>query len=389
MAASPAPARADTFQAASAPPVVTIVSVPDQPFQPGYTNSSWGPGGSDGANTLGSGDYEIDVSVAEANGVDDVEDVSLCVFEISHESECSPSTDEGPDPRWAMLLTWTRPAEASLWGAGRDGFAKVGTNNYALSERVVWGDQVATYDDGSFTGWVADRFHTYLRFTFAVSDAMHADCWWRAKAIATNTSSQSNSGQGEYDNVSVLGVSYFGWVTTARQGLDYGTLEGTPGDPGWTVRTGSLGSFVANATSSIYLQSEDFTYTGALSSDGPATIELQSEAVDPEDLASGQARLDCTFGDDFDPAAVNFTAVTDVPSPVAYEALEGGTGESGDATLTDTCRLLYAGGAPVTKVSYEAYVWVGIGPMSSPWGSYNPLSGALPGQDTNYVVTVP
>ena len=231
MAGVPAPTRADTFEAASAAPVVTIIRTPNRPFQPAYTNSAWGPGDPTGGNVEGAGrSYTIDVTVTEANGANDIETVELCVFDADHADSCSPATEEGPDPRWAMLLRWTRPVDADASGGGNSGFAKAGWNNYALDETSSWADEVCAYDGPVAVSCTADRFHTDLHFVFYVSDAMHAGGSWNARVIATNSSSQSNGGEnagGSTDNVPTMGVSYFGWVTTARTGLDYGTIEGT------------------------------------------------------------------------------------------------------------------------------------------------------------------
>ena len=398
IAGAPQPARADTFGAASAEPLVTITRTPDEPFQPAYTNSAWGPGDPTGGNGDGAGrSYAIDVTVTEANGADDIETVELCVFDTDYETECSPSTEEGPDPRWAMLLTWTRPVDAEAIGGGNSGFAKVGTNNYALDATSSWSDEVCTYEGQVAVSCTADRFHTDLHFVFYVSDAMHAGPWWSARVVATNSAGQFNRGQNaraNTDNVATMGVSYFGWVTTARSGLDYGTIEGTTDDVGFATRSGSLGSFVANGSSSIFLQAQDFTYEGPLSVDVPTTVRLHTEGSDLP-LASGEVRLDCSPSDTFSPDAPSTVNVIDVPIPILSQVFLYGTGEAGDTTLVNTCRLSYAGGAPITKVAYEAYVWVGIGPSApysadSSWNANGldgdqPLDGAVPGDDTRYV----
>ena len=398
MAGVPAPTRADTFEAASAAPVVTIIRTPNRPFQPAYTNSAWGPGDPTGGNVEGAGrSYTIDVTVTEANGANDIETVELCVFDADHADSCSPATEEGPDPRWAMLLRWTRPVDADASGGGNSGFAKAGWNNYALDETSSWADEVCAYDGPVAVSCTADRFHTDLHFVFYVSDAMHAGGSWNARVIATNSSSQSNGGEnagGSTDNVPTMGVSYFGWVTTARTGLDYGTIEGTADDVGYATKTGSLGAFVANGSSSIFLQGQDFTYEGSLSMDEPASVRLHTEGS-ASPLASGEVRLDCSPTSTFSPDAPSTVNVIDVPVAILTDAFGDGTGESGDATLVNTCRLTYAGGAPVTKVDYVSYIWVGIGP-SAPYSMYStwnangldggqPLDGAAPGDDTRYV----
>lgn len=354
----------DTFTPASAAPAVDITSVPSELFQPAYTDSSYGPD-SDGTSTAGVGqDYSVDVTITEANGADDVTGATLCLYQIGNADQCSSSN---PDPRYALVLTWTRPVDGTLGSGGNDGFAKVGENNARLNGHVMdrqssWLDQVCS--DGSC---VSDRFHTDLRFWFDVSDAMHAGSGWYAKVTAVNSAEQTGS-----DEMLTEGVGYFAWVTTARTPLDYGSLDA--GDA--SEKTGALGTFVANASSVIYLQASDFTYSGDR---GTASVTL-----DPADGPdAGTVALDCAATDTF--MWGNAVRVGYTPVALVGDLFSLGTGEAGDSTLVNSCRLAYGGGAAISKVEYSATVWVGIGSANSS----TPTAGRYPGQDPTYYVIAP
>ena len=357
---APSTTTGDTFEPASAAPIATVSAVPSVPFQPAYTNSSFGATYPDGSSEDGMGtDYEVEVGVAEANGADDVTTVTLCLYEAEHVSQCSAAD---PDPRYAMVLTWTRPAGAAAGSlGGQDGFAKTGDNNYHLGGAVM---------NSSSGWWDEDAFHTRLRFVFNVSDVMHAGTDWTARATAVNSSSQSGS-----DEMLTEGVAYFAWVTTPRTPLDYGTLAA--GET--SEQTAGLGTFIANAASSIFLQGEDFTYSGDR---GSATLPLADgpadSAVDP-----GEVALDCSIGSVYVPGENLGGAirVTSAPTQVTSDQFGAGTGEAGDSLLQDACRLTYGGGAAISKVQYSALIWVGIGPSEG-----IPYAGVRPGSDPVYVI---
>ena len=349
-------ARLDTFEPASAAPVATITWVPQQAFQPAYTDSSFGAGmGGVATAHLGS-DYKVEVDIAEANGAGDVATVSICLHESGHEDECAATS---PDPRYAMVMTWTRPVGSNST-EGTDGFAIAGDNNYA--ENGAAESMVSDWTD-------TDDFHTTVRYWFDVSDAMHAGDDWYVTAVAANTIGQTGS-----DSMITSGVSYFAWVTTPRTPLDYGSL-----DVGESAsKTGSLGTFIANDSSAIYLQAEDFTYEGA---SGSATMSLATGQAG-DTVGSGEVGLDCAKGSSIGDGGA--ARIGTLPIPVVGGQFATGTGEAGDSTLEATCRLTFGGGAAISKVQYTATIWVGIGPSMG-----DPYAGGRPGSDPAYVVFAP
>lgn len=353
--------RADTFVPASAGPIVNIQNYPG-PMQPGYPDSTYGPGEDTTTNTEGSGDtYWISAQIVSTNGTVDTTSATLCVYMDGNSGECG---SESPDPRYALVILWERPSGSATTG-GSSAFSKRGTNNYLVDSASAWADE--------------DAFTTTVDWFFAVSDAMHAGTGnWNARVVAVNKDGLSNPGDGvsppNNDLIDTLSVSYFGWVTTGRTPMDFGTIS--PGESSTASATG-LGGFIANDASAIYLQASDFTYLGAL---GSATIDL-TEGTVGEMPDVDQVALDCSAGSTY--ADTDAIRVRNSPLKLQTGLFTEGTGETQDDTLTHTCRLTYGGPTrslgttSITKVEYSTKVYVGIGDagLSAPYAGSDLTSG--------------
>lgn len=371
-------ANADEFIAGKARPQVEIKTWPAT-IQPAFPASA--------------AVYTVVVEVSDADGVEDIERVELCIYDyVGGASEACAFDDA--DPRSTVQFVWdARDVVAPDPAFGPDDTGNLGFYVEQLGSRYALGeDDTANDGDDDRPVWTTTGGTTpgllTLTFTFRASNAMLAGNEWTIRATAFDTEDKSAVdyvgfferfdlcegvdpvGTTLDDNCASSGtltVNYWGEVITERQEILFGEVdEGTEEE----VLERSLGEFVANDVSFTSLTAADFQYAPG----GPGSPFVLS--LVQEFPGSGQVSLRCSPADTVETPGAIFLATT----PVEFEAsvfssvnygpfgpvgdlrsIENrGTGENALA-LIHSCALAYGGGAAVSSQTYAATVTVGIG----------------------------
>jgi hypothetical protein len=339
-AASPA-AKADTFTPGAAAPVVTITGF-SEVIQPHFGNSSQAPGGAVA--------YFVTVQVVDSDGVDTIEEVSICLFNGAS-ADGADCADFNANPKTMFYMDWLADdvieGDLAVYGPNSSGNTGFAVGNADSLYAIGGGDDLSSWETegGTTPGTLT------LTFRFYVSAAMLAGNDWTVRATATDDADLEGTATTLTDAVT---VQYFGAVTTARTSIDYGTIA-----PGASVAVidQPLGRFVANDRSETNLVGEDFTYTS-----GPFTSTL--DLVDSVTPGSGEVSLRCWRGDVAlgDSEFIRVVPITplDLPSSVfGGVGAARGTGET-PIELKHGCELFYGGGALVSSQQYQADITVGI-----------------------------
>lgn len=305
------PAVADTFTPLSDPPTVEITNAPTT-MQPNYPSSD--------------ASYSVDATIGTQGTVENLDTVTMCFYRMSGDNTCA---DAATDPKNEFKMVWTQSSNT---------FTVTGTNNYE--------------DDGSAATGLSTDLSLSISFDFKISNAMDAGLDWEVKVFAVDDDGQ-NSDQTvdmnyEFTDVeSLISVYYWGEVTTDRAGLDFGNVAANQSAD---VDGASLGAFVANDSSYIYLDATDF-------SDGNGST-LSIDTIGSPML--GEVTLSCEYGaTEYSGSSPTYVGTT-AYMPLASSLFSDGTGETPDSSQIHSCRLEYGGGATVAEVEYENTVTVAI-----------------------------
>ena len=261
--------------------------------------------------------YKV-TAIASSDVVSNLRHVTLCMVSQSLGATWCQNPGAHPDTQFEMT-----------WSQDTDTFAITGQTNYLNKGSLT------DYGDGT------DSFMSVI-FKFQVSDAMLAG-GWKLRVTATDMDDQSASA-----TASGVTVLYFGSVATQRPAVDYGTVH----QEDVNVANGrSDGTFIANGPSAVTFSATDFSRTGA-------SLPLDSGSPgQPAPL--GKVGMDCSSGSTFDVSSA--VRVTSAPALLQNNVFPTGTGEAGQNTLLNSCRLSYTGGARRHEQAVLNTVTVGIG----------------------------
>lgn len=300
------PAGADTLEQSNEPPVVSALNATGSATMQPDSDSS-------------EGTYSVTATVSDANTVQDLTTVSLCMYLDGASDTCA-----SPDGTTQALLTWTQATDTFAMndGAGAYWVDATSTENYSAGN-----------DDMGFT------------FNFKVSEAARAGNW-NAKVIAVDDAAASDS---EVDTSNTM--AYYANVDTNRAAQDYGSLAagGTSNkldiSSGTIQANGSTDVFYAAGSFNNPVESVNLTNYQAINS---------SVAVTP---AEGSYALDCQSGATFTQGSS--TRVATVATEITSAAFTTGTAEGGASDSTASCRLTNGGGVPTGTYTGTVQVTVG------------------------------
>ncbi len=260
--------------------------------------------------------YAYSVTVTDADSLEDLEDVQICLHHSLAEDGTSPGdgdpTCATTDARHSVLLTWTRATDTFTIDAGGSTFWALGT-----------GADVSTSpaDLTTTTG--------VLTFRFTVSEAMREGTW-----TASGTATDRASATGTNDEATATVAPYSSITTRVQQ--DFGILAA--GAPATATASPTV---VSNGTTELSLTAGDF-------SSGTHSFTLETDGATSDAPTSGRVTFDCVTGDTFDEGAA--TRVGSAATPIGTTTVDG-TAEGG-AAVDNTCRLVHGGGRPVDTYEF-------------------------------------
>ena len=304
-AVAPSAQADDTFTPVNLPsvPTVAIQSVPS-PLQPAYPRSTT--------------TYTVTATVSNADGFSAIDNVQMCWYLDG--GVCDPT---GSDPRSSFFMNYN---------VATDSFSVAGTNNYL--------------NVSSSTTTLSSTSRD-VNFSFKISDAMLASETWDVEVRAYNKDIDGNDQYGS-DLATNKTVNYFGYATTGRTGVAFGSiLEGSASSV--TTPGNDYGSFIANDISSLSALSTDFTHTTG----GTVDDTLALTSISPP--ASGSVRF--FLGDNRAGLIVSGTPGILYGNTGIFEE---GTGET-PQNLSSSAQVEYGGGAKFPGEQYSATVTIAIG----------------------------
>lgn len=301
----------------------------------------------------------IQVTVADADTVSDIQQVTLCFYSLQYgDSDCHV---DKLDPRNTVLMTWNNSASnpdyftisatssdngipagnASFWKLA----AGAGNGGDGVSSRTGQSDfSDSGYGDGTATSMA-------MAFRFHVSEVA-AQGEWGAKVVALD----SGGGTGSND-VDGYTVKWYGEVAAQRPDNDYGKLS----SGGSKIANGlNDGNIAANGASDITMQTTDFaqgstTLTNVASTAGAPDI---NQPLTGDQLYALDVVPNASFDDGS--SAIRLTAD---PQAVYTGMFPAATTESGSA-LKDSFRLSLGANIPYSANKYQNTVTVGIEPSA-------------------------
>ncbi len=251
-------------------------------------------------------EYSYSVTVGDADTLNDLSTVTLCLF---HSTD-GDGTCASPDPATDVKLVWTQSTNAFTVDDGTGTFWADGTASTSPT---------LTGTSGTFT------------FTFVVSEVTREGTWNATVTAADGTATA-------IDSTLTTAVNHYAAITTRGQ-QDFGTLAADTA----SMVTDSP-TVTSNGTTAYSMTSGDFT-------DGTYSFTLQTAGTPETDIdrAAGEVSYDCSQGATFD--GVSATRVGSTTTQIGATITASGTVEGG-STVANTCRLLHGGGKPVSTYSF-------------------------------------
>lgn len=299
-----APASAEEVITANTAPTVSSPSF----TMPGTTNFEPDAGGSDEL-------YIYNVTVGDAETLNDVDTVSVCLYQSLNEAA---GAGEGDDtcttinPANTVKLTWTRSTDVFAISAGASTFWTLGT-----------AAEVSTRS-GALTDTTA-----VLAFKFKVSEAMREGTW-TAKVTATDISAAT-----AVDSAATKPVNAYSAITVRSQ-QSYGTLAA-----GVAATATDSPTVTSNGATTMSLTAGDFV-------NGAYSFTLLTTGLTSTAPAAGQLTYDCIRAATFTEATATRIGSTATSLSTATST---GTAEGGTA-VSNTCRIKHGGGRPVGTYSF-------------------------------------
>jgi hypothetical protein len=300
------PVSADEFTPQNNPPTLTSPSF----TMPGAQTEFEPDGGASDEV------YEYSVTVTDADSLEDVDKVEICLNHSLNEDGASAGDGDATcattDARNSVLLTWTRATDTFAIDGGGSTFWALGTDGDVSTSPT---DLTATSGE--------------LTFRFTVSEAMREGTW-----TASGTATDMSSATGTNDEASATVAAYSAITTRVQQ--DFGILAANTGATATDSPT-----VISNGTTELSLTAGDFT-------SGTYTFALESAGATSTTPDAGKVTFDCITGAAFDESTatrVGSTA-TSLGTATATGTAEGGT------AVDNTCRLTHGGGRPVDTYGF-------------------------------------
>ena len=296
------PAMADDFTPGNTAPTVTTVGGGSGP----YSLTPLSPA-------------QVQVTVGDADTLQDLNTVTLCLYRTSG----GDSTCSSIDTTNTIKIVWSRS-----------------TNTFALSA----GSPTSWALNSPTGNYVATNVSMTLDFNFIPGKVARTGAW-SVKSIAADATTSTTDTDG--DNFS---MGYYGSVLANRSSYSYSTVAS--GGSSTNVNK-SDGTFTSNDASDVTIRQTAFT----MSSPTSKTAGIAGGA--PTDAPSaGEVALDCNNTATFPDATGAIRLMTGAQTLEA-NVLTSGTGETGSSALVNSCRLSSGGRLPVG--SYSATITMGIG----------------------------
>jgi hypothetical protein len=302
------PASADTFTPANTAPTLSSPAF----VMPGALTAFQPDAGAS------AGIYEYDVTVGDAETLNDIATVSVSLYQSLKEDGLTAGEGDASgaviNPANTVKLSWDRPTNAFSISAGASTYWALGT---AADVSVSPASLTAT------TGIV--------KFKFTVGEAMREGTW-TAKATATDLSAATAT-----DATATKAVNAYS-VITSRTAQNFGTALAS-GVGGATKSDAP--NVTSNGSTALTLTAGDFTsgsYNFALKSSGATSVAP----------AAGEVTFDCNPAGTFNEASAVRVGST---ATLLGTATSTGTAEGG-AAVSDTCRLQHGGQRPVGAYSF-------------------------------------
>jgi len=300
------PVGADEFTPQNNPPTLTD---PAFTMPGGQTEFEPDGGASDEV-------YAYSVTVTDADSLNDVEKVEICLHHSLNEDGVSAGDGDAAcgttDPRHSVLFTWDRATDTFTLDAG-------GSTLWALG----------TGADVSTSPGDLEATSGVLTFRFTVSEAMREGTW-----TAAGTATDMSSATGMNDEATATVAPYSSITTRVQQ--DFGIVAANVG-----VTATDAPTVVSNGTTELSLTAGDFT-------SGTYTFALESAGATSTGPGAGKVTFDCVTGNAFDEAGATRvgSSATSLGTATATGTAEGG------AAVENTCRLTHGGGRPVDTYGF-------------------------------------
>lgn len=293
------PARADDFNPENHTPVVTSVTG-------GLTVS---PG------ATGSGEIDVNATVADADSLLDLNAVSLNFFNVY----------AMPTPSTNFSIVWDRATETFSVDSGSS----------------IW---AADLGSGTTT-YTATGTSMVVNFRFKISSTAKAGTW-TARVSATDMSTAWHQADGAANT-----VNYYSSITTRAP-----QANGTVAAAGTSLKENiSDGTIVANGSSKVTMSQTAFAGTGGNAIGTSAGIMTGTPATA---VTATNVALDCGNASTYAGSASPFRLTTSAQDLITGQHTTP-TVEAGSTALVNSCRLTSGGQLPVGE--YTATVTTGIG----------------------------
>ncbi|MFN8126397.1 MAG: hypothetical protein U0R64_07815 [Candidatus Nanopelagicales bacterium] len=284
-------------------------------------------------NGVGDNIYTVAVTVGDANSLEDLNTVTLCLYSTAD----GDATCTNQDARNTALITWTRSGdtfdidatsgtEASNWELGTGGDSEASTNN-------------ASY---SYSGYVATDVSMQILYRFRVSDATRQGAW-SVRAVANDGDATQTA-----NDTTGYSASWYGRVATQRAGYNWGDVASGSSA---TADNLSAGTVVANGGSDIQMATTSFF-------NGTTTISNAGGTTNTSVSADRQFAIDVDPGVSYDGTGTG--RLTGSLADVETGDLLTGTTEAGDTSSTQSFKLWLGNKAPRAASPYSGTVTVGV-----------------------------